>query len=537
MNNGVEHLVGDKKNNKWKLHTDKITKVIYKAAVTMFAMALFLMTSVLLTGCDREGYTRDVAKQIKNVRDNLDDSSGADDKITNDIVSQMEEEDNTPGIKNVNADQSSSNIAGDNDGSGNDSISDTKGTFEINAADEDGNVKIGNRNDIKVYSSDGNLIEPEISVIEVDSSNVDKNKGSNGLVYASDLPEGECYHNKCYCYDVLGGSERQAYYEVYKVLESMTDDVILTTKDTDEVDLAFRAVMVDHPEMFYIKGYTVGKYMIGDKIDKIAFSGTYTLGKNEVLTKRKLVDNYVTNVIDRVPDGDDYEVIKFVYEYLINNNDYDRNAPDNQNILSVVEGGRTVCQGYAKMTQLILNRLGIFCTLVNGDAKGSVASAMFDTDEDGYQAHVWNIVKCDGQYYNLDTTWGDSAFTLVDNDTGQTPTIEVNYEYCLVPDEMLYDTHKPRPVVTMPRCSSMDDNYYVREGLYFTELSDNRVQAAFDKAYANGEDIVCFKCSDEYVYDDLAAHLIDDQVIFDFIKGNTIKYVGNPERNLLIFSI
>ena len=72
------------------------------------------------------------------------------------------------------------------------------------------------------------------------------------------------------------------------------------------------------------------------------------LSKEEVDRGRIEVEEYADKVISRCPDGaGDYEKIKYVYEYLIKNNEYVPDSENNQNILSVVQNGETVCQGYA----------------------------------------------------------------------------------------------------------------------------------------------------------------------------------------------
>ena len=58
---------------------------------------------------------------------------------------------------------------------------------------------------------------------------------------------------------------------------------------------------------------------------------------------------------------------------------------------------QSVCAGYSKATQYLLEQLGVFCTYVTGK-----------TTEGGN--HAWNLVKCNGDYYYVDTTWGDPVF-------------------------------------------------------------------------------------------------------------------------------
>lgn len=407
------------------------------------------------------------------------------------------------------------------------------------------NVDAGNTdnhsdgNGIKVYSTEGNLVEPEITVVEyTEAANPSADENENTVAEELEVAEAtdSNIHNNRYVYSKLSADEKTTYREIYNVLANLKEDVVLSSRNAEEIDHVFKCVLVDYPELFYVKGYSVGKYMVGDIISKISFTGTYTMEAEDVLAKQKKIENYITNVIEQVPEGDDYSKILFIYNYLIKTLDYDLSVEDNQNILSVVESGRTVCQGYAKMTQLLLNRMGIFCTLVNGDCESVTEGGRFQTG-DGRMAHVWNIVESDGQYYILDVTWGDAAFSLIDTSTGDNPVIETNYEYFLVNDDAIVATHNPKPVVDMPKCQSLDDNYYVREGLYFTEINDNKVKAAFDKAYANGKSEVFLKASDSYVYDELFQYLIDDSNIFNIIDTNNIKYVPYPERNLLLFAI
>ena len=398
-------------------------------------------------------------------------------------------------------------------------------------------LRVGNNssNHIDVYSTAGDLLETEISVIdatnEEDSSdeilassldNVDTNKGVN---------------NFCYAYSMLNDSEKLAYREIFSILDDLLEDVILTSKDVDEIDKAFKSVMVDHPEIFYVKGYSIGKYMYGDTIDRISLSGTYTLSKQEVADKKREIENYITRVIDNAPLRDDYSKIKYVYEYLVHNNVYLESSVNNQNILSVVENGETVCQGYAKMTQLLLNRMGIFCTLVNGEACGNNGVNTGKTLSNEWGAHVWNIVKCDGDYYNVDTTWGDAAFTLIDPDSSDAPVIDINYEFLLVDDAALKGTHRPKPVVDMPKCNSLLANYYVKEGAYFENVNEEQLRNIFDRAYMTGQSPVYLKASNDMVYEELVDYLIREQGIFDYISQSNVKYVEYAERRMMLVSL
>ena len=471
-----------------------------------YKISIVILSSMLLTGC--------ASNAMENVAATVYDAVNKEDVA----------EDNKPSLDLNFAEKNAVSSKNNEDGN-------TVNSIEVEKEDSSNNRSADNG--IAVYGTDGDLLETEIAVIDEDEEAY--NDGTQ--IVAADLPEArdESLYVDCYAYSRLDNNLKRDYREIYAVITNMLSDAILTSKDTKDIDLAFKCMMVDHPEVFYVKGYSLGKYIYGTTIDRISLTGTYTYTKGEVGIKNQEIEAYITNVIYGAPLGDDYDKIKYVYDYLIRNNVYEENSPDNQNILSVVENGRTVCQGYAKMTQLLLHRMGIFCTLVNGMASGSNGVGGGNTSDWG--SHVWNIVKCNGRYYNVDTTWGDAAFTLVDEETGYAPTIEINYEFLLVNDATLKGTHRPKPVVTMPVCDSLNDNYYVHDGRYFNGVDENQLEAVFDSSYSKGEDLVFLKCADMNVYKQLKDYLIDSQNIFKYVSGDNIKYVEYPERRLLLISM
>ena len=395
---------------------------------------------------------------------------------------------------------------------------------------------------IKVIDINGDVHETGVNVI--DEGEAEDNAASalperNLAQVAQNLSVSD---DSAFAYSELSDSAKNCYMEIYAILTDLLEKEELTSRDPDEIDLAFRAVMVDHPEIFYVKGYSIGKYMSGNVLKKIVFSGTYTMSAEEADEGRREVEDYVDKVVSAYNgDGSDYDKIKYVYDYLIKNNEYVPESENNQNILSVVENGQTVCQGYTKAMQLILRRMGIFCTLVNGTACGSGgvpnAEDLADVKNAEWGGHVWNIVRCNGMYYNIDVTWGDAAITLLNTENNSMDNIAVNYEFFLVDDATLDETHKPEPVVAMPCCNSMEDNYYIREGLYFTEADPDKFYRAFESALASGESIMFIKASSADVYGELKRHLFDEQNVFDYLGRTNVRYVEFEERNLIMISL
>ena len=233
-------------------------------------------------------------------------------------------------------------------------------------------------------------------------------------------------------------------------------------------------------------------------------------------------------------DAADYDKVKYVYETLIRSTDYDLDAPDNQNIYSVFVQHLSVCQGYAKATQYLLNRLNVPCTLVLG------------TVETG-EGHAWNLVEVDGEYYYLDTTWGDVSYRTEDLSSEETlypgeedETLfmpEINYDYLNVTTEELLRTHSIGGEIPMPLCDADTANYYVREGALFTGYDRVQMEALFQKAIETGQGDITIKCVDAVSYKEVLTALIEEQEIFDYLAGeeSRVAYAQNEKQHSLTF--
>ena len=72
----------------------------------------------------------------------------------------------------------------------------------------------------------------------------------------------------------------------------------------------------------------------------------------------------------------------------------------NQSAYSALVNGQTVCAGYARAFQYLMQQLGIPCYYCRGYSG---------------ENHAWNIVELYGDYYNVDLTWDDTAIPPVYN--------------------------------------------------------------------------------------------------------------------------
>lgn len=94
----------------------------------------------------------------------------------------------------------------------------------------------------------------------------------------------------------------------------------------------------------------------------------------------------------------DFESVKAVHDYLIKNYNYDENYENYLDYEGYLDG-TMVCQGYCMAAFLLLAEMDIPVRIVTGSAKDYEAAA----------DHAWNVVKVDGEWYNMDVTWDDKG--------------------------------------------------------------------------------------------------------------------------------
>ncbi len=328
-----------------------------------------------------------------------------------------------------------------------------------------------------------------------------------------------------YGYSALDTSLHQLYAEIFLVYKGQQSGIPLCSTDVNAIEKVSTCVLLDHPEIFYSDGYSYEQYLFAGNIQKIAYSPNYTMTSEQVSQQEDMIEQAVGSYLSELPqNATDYDKVKYVYEMVILNTEYNLEAPDNQNICSVFLGRESVCLGYAKAVQYLLRQVDVEATIITG----SVITG---------ESHAWNLVRVDGQYYYLDATWGDASYTGTGGD--ETALSSINYDYLCITTQDILKTHIIEHPISVPNCIVQIDNYYVKEGLYLTSFNSTLVENIFKTAKSQGNTCISIRCANQIVYQDFQTNMLDNQQIFQYLGDGTttLAYTTNDKLYTYTFML
>lgn len=363
-----------------------------------------------------------------------------------------------------------------------------------------------------------------VDVAEADPDNeekLDEEREELGLNDASIALTQKASSNY-YCYNMMDSDKQELYAEIYTVLMEEGENIKVSATSDDSLKYAFQCVLNDHPEIYWVDGYSFVRHERGGQVQYYTFSGKYTYNAKERQSLQSDIDSYVDKALSGIDsNASEYEKVKYVYEYIIDNTEYDLSSENNQNILSVMQTGRSVCAGYAKTVQYLLYELGVECTFVVGSVYGG-------------EGHAWNLVNISGSYYYVDATWGDASY-FINGQGMEEVDMPMNYDFLNITTRELIETHSIDNVVPMPMCISDSANYYVREGALFSSYDYSQMYSLFERSYKEGKKVVTVKCTNQFSFKAVKEELIDNQKIFDFLRVDKVSYTVSEDSYSMNF--
>lgn len=232
-----------------------------------------------------------------------------------------------------------------------------------------------------------------------------------------------------------------------------------------QIRVTTTAYLDDHPEVFWI----ANAYSYGYRDNQTVLQLYSELTQSECSAALLAFNGKVRSVVQSIPSGlSEFDREEYLFDYITNACTYDSAAvTDSSNwkaftAYGALIDGKVVCEGYSRTMLLLCGYAGLHATLVRGTGQGV--------------AHMWNGIEIDGKWYHIDLTWCDST--------------ELIYNYFNVDDQTIKLTHVIAPAassltdaqicgkdsiynLTLPVCSSMDENYFRKKGIVISTLNDS----------------------------------------------------------------
>ena len=175
---------------------------------------------------------------------------------------------------------------------------------------------------------------------------------------------------------------------------------------SDMILSAYAAFSTDHPDVYWISGYSSTKYSVNGMFTSVVittaerYSGAYS----ELDTVTGGINAAVNTIRNTRASSSNYDTAKAIHDYICDRMTYDYQSAGYGQAHCAAPlfggGGRGytfVCEGYANSFKLLCDRFGVPAVHVKGTAGGP---------------HSWNYVMMDdGLWYGVDCTWDDNDCT------------------------------------------------------------------------------------------------------------------------------
>ena len=149
---------------------------------------------------------------------------------------------------------------------------------------------------------------------------------------------------------------------------------------------------------WHCQGWTVKASISGNSNKGYDLDVSYDVSYLSSLEQEEKVDEEVSNLLKSLDlsNKTDYQKVKAIYDYICSNVTYDHDNLNDESYslkytaYAALINKTAVCQGYASLFYRLALDAGVDTRVISGEAGGP---------------HAWNIVKLNGKYYNLDSTW------------------------------------------------------------------------------------------------------------------------------------
>ncbi len=241
------------------------------------------------------------------------------------------------------------------------------------------------------------------------------------------------YRQDSPAYAELNSDQQALYNEMLPKVKNLTP-FTYTAKDhgyavLDNVLMAASALCRDHPE--YENDFDIEEVVEGDRTT--ALRACYFLpydptgaaaNTKQVKEEVQIFEEECNLIVRAIPkDFSTYDKYRYLATVISLRTAYDNDSTGGKpsaTAYGAIEGGSSICQGYASGFEYLCRKANLWCTQVSGVSQ--------DT------AHAWNLVKLESGTYHVDVTWADAD--------GNTPLDPAWQSYFMLTQEEILLDHQ-----------------------------------------------------------------------------------------------
>jgi hypothetical protein len=339
-----------------------------------------------------------------------------------------------------------------------------------------------------------------------------------------------------YAYNTLTDYEKSLYDAIVANVSALQINVPHAADvDVDTWNRIYGMVYNQEPQLFWMSPRVTSSINVG----KLYYR---TRDPEAIKSMQAEIDKTVNKILSDTASMSTYEKLNYINTYLATNSNFvkvDSSADQaiyNETIYNAFAGGTSKqgdiqCSGYAHAVQYFCDLSGIESMFITG------------TNEAGL-SHAWNIVKIDGNWYNLDVTWADPIL--------ETPNYKnINHMYTFVPDSWILDkTHFNQNKLIFkdgrelyyfapPACTADTMNWFKQNGKVYSDAASAKTEllSQLNNAASNGLRTTEIMCSSKTVYDAVKAEAMSMQ---NEIKGKYSNVKGLSDKsnpNMLVIEL
>lgn len=353
--------------------------------------------------------------------------------------------------------------------------------------------------------------------------------GAEKLGSDTSLPEKPSGTESGFYYENLDDTEKIAYELIMAEIENMPERIQIPQLDDEGLSDVFEALLYNNPEYFFLADNCKTETT---SFGKCYFIPEYSMTSFEYVKDMTELEQVKNEVLGELEDfSDEFEKERIIHDYVTEKCEYiEKTGGTYSSLYGCLVKGQSSCEGYAKSMKYLLDECGIENYITVGTTQ---------TESGEVQGHAWNIVKIDGNYYHLDSTWDDSAEDSAPN----------RYAYFNITDEEIMVTHNVEERF-LGRCQASNDNYYVRNSIYFSAYDSelrSTVSSELAKQAILGNNFVSFRMSDKEALKEAEEELFEMNGIYSIIiladtmtsqslSRDKVMYAIDEKHNIIIIT-